>query len=164
MDSGFLIKFLCFCAAEWFSGCEGRMSAQRCLTAAGHGHTDLFFWASQHHVHVVKLKPKCAAVCFPLCRERPQRQIFNESREAGVFHLSVKLKQNQVNCHNSLSEAMVEGKVVAAPVTLMCASACISSLGSTSPWYVSCKLNYWSNQSLLLYSMGGREKVPRVRE
>lgn len=45
MDSGFLTKFLCFCAAEWFSGCEGWMSAQRCLTAAGPGHTDLLFWA-----------------------------------------------------------------------------------------------------------------------
>lgn len=122
------------------------------------------FLSTQHHVCVVKLKPKCAAVCFPLCRERPQRQIFNELREAGIFHLSVNLKQNQVNWHNSLSEAVMERRMVAAPVALECASVCISSQGSTSPWYVSCKLNYWSNQSLLLYSMGRREKIPRGRE
>lgn len=95
------------------------------------------FLSTQHHIHVVKLKPECAAVCFPLCGERPQRQIFNESREAGIFHLSVNLKQNQVNWHNSLSEAVMERRVVAAPVTLGCVSVCISSQSSTSPCYVS---------------------------
>lgn len=108
MDSGFLIKFLCFCAVKWFCGCLHRGASQQRAVAT----QTWFFLSTQHHVHVVKLKPKCAAVCFPLSWERPQKQIFNESREAGIFHLSVNLKQNQVSWHNSLSEVVMERRVL----------------------------------------------------
>lgn len=124
-------------------------------------------WFFEHPVSClpVRLKPKGAAVCFPLvARAGPQRQIFNESTEKWNFPASLNLKQNQGSWHNALSEAVMERR----ELLPLCP---LGVLQSTYPWRAawaktSClAAPPWllkQNQSLLL-SMGRWERVPRVR-
>lgn len=123
MHSGSLIKCLYFCAAQWLPGCEGGVCMEAPHRNGFWPHRPAFL-STQHHVCLVKLKPKCAAVCFPLVvRARPQKQIFNESRERRWnFPASVNLKQNQGNWHRSLSEAVMERRGLLPCATQVCFS------------------------------------------